>query len=93
MYSGAVHTRFVGLEDASDSEIYKYAKNHQLHIVTFDSDFADLSVIRGHPPKIIWLRTGNLTTLVAANIMVNNEAKIKSFVAAENIHHGVLELY
>lgn len=62
IFSGATHTRFVGLEDASDPEIYKYAADRGLHIVTFDADFADLSTILGHPPKIIWLRTVNMTT-------------------------------
>lgn len=31
-------------------------------IVTFDADFSDFANIYGCPPKIIWLRTGNMTT-------------------------------
>ena len=30
-------------------------------IVTLDADFADLSLLRGQPPKVIWLRCGNST--------------------------------
>ncbi|MFN3999001.1 DUF5615 family PIN-like protein [Algoriphagus sp.] len=39
-----------------------FVKANGYSIVTFDSDFFDLSLIKGHPPKIIWIRTGNLTT-------------------------------
>jgi predicted nuclease of predicted toxin-antitoxin system len=31
-------------------------------IVTKDSDFNELSVVFGFPPKVIWLRRGNCTT-------------------------------
>ena len=43
-------------------EIWEYAKNNNFCIVTFDADFVDIATIKGHPPKIIWLRTGNMTT-------------------------------
>ena len=68
IYPGAVHIRSMGLEDASDTQIFEYARKKSLHIVTFDSDFADLSIVWGYPPKIIWLRTGNLTTLVISHL-------------------------
>lgn len=38
--------RHVGLEDASDTVIFDYAKKNGYSIVTFDSDFVDLNVIR-----------------------------------------------
>lgn len=92
-YPGATHTRLAGLEDASDLQIFDFAKAHHLHIVTFDADFADLSVILGHPPKIIWLRTGNLTTLVIGHLMSENQERIVAFLADDDSDHGVLELY
>ena len=49
----------VGLTDHNDSEIWEFAREHNYTIVTFDSDFYDLSVIKGTPPKIIWLRILN----------------------------------
>lgn len=38
-------------------------------IVTFDGDFYDLSLVWGHPPKIIWIRTYNQTTKNAEEIL------------------------
>lgn len=30
--------------------------------MTKDADFNELSILRGFPPKIIWIRAGNCTT-------------------------------
>jgi predicted nuclease of predicted toxin-antitoxin system len=73
----------VGLEDASDLAIFNYAKTHDYAIVTFDSDFVDLNVIKGIPPKIIWLKTGNLTTKHISELLRNNILSIRSFLQSE----------
>jgi predicted nuclease of predicted toxin-antitoxin system len=31
-------------------------------LVSKDADFSDLSLLRGHPPKVVWLRLGNCAT-------------------------------
>ena len=54
--------RELGLENCSDKQIWEYAKENDYTIVTFDADFYDLSLVWGHPPKIIWMRTYNQTT-------------------------------
>jgi predicted nuclease of predicted toxin-antitoxin system len=54
--------RQLDLENKSDKQIWEYAKQHDFIIVTFDSDFYDFSLVWGHPPKIIWIRTSNQTT-------------------------------
>lgn len=52
----------LGLENTNDSDIWAYAKDNGFTIVTFDADFLDMAQVKGIPPKIIWLRTGNMTT-------------------------------
>ena len=52
----------VGLERAADEEVWRFAQLHNLVIVTKDADFGDLGLVRGFPPKVIWLRLGNCTT-------------------------------
>lgn len=74
------HVRQIGLEDASDSQIFDYAKSHEFSIVTFDSDFVDLNIVRGIPPKIIWLKTGNLTTLFISDLLKGNASVIHEFL-------------
>jgi len=72
--------RELGLENSTDIEIWEYAKSNGYTIVTFDSDFYDLSVFRGCPPKIIWLRIGNTTTENLAKVLFDNFELIKDFV-------------
>jgi predicted nuclease of predicted toxin-antitoxin system len=79
-FSDCYHVSDCGLLDCEDPDIWKYAKDNDFAIVTYDSDFYDLSIINGHPPKIIWIRTGNLTTSEFAQLMINNQKIIKSFL-------------
>lgn len=84
-FRDSTQVRFVGLQDAADSEIFEFAKMNDFAIVTFDSDFIDLNVIKGIPPKIIWLKTGNLTTKSIRDLLDKNLTKIKQFLEAEEL--------
>lgn len=75
--------RFVGLEDASDFEIFEFAKINSFAVVTFDSDFVDLNALRGTPPKIIYLNTGNLTTQSVSELILNNLLTIQHYLNSE----------
>lgn len=54
-YPGSSHLRDVGLREASDADIWDYAKAHGFAIVSKDTDFRERSFVEGSPPKIIWL--------------------------------------
>jgi predicted nuclease of predicted toxin-antitoxin system len=53
------HVFLAGLSQALDTEIWQFARENHYAIVTKDSDFSDLGVLLGTPPKVIWLRIGN----------------------------------
>lgn len=59
LFPSSLRVRLLGLAEADDLSIWNYAKEHQLIIVTQDSDYSDWNKLRGAPPKIIWLRCGN----------------------------------
>jgi predicted nuclease of predicted toxin-antitoxin system len=59
-------------------------------IVTKDSDFLELSLLYGAPPKVIWLRVGNAGTDAIAELLERNSARIESFAA--NDGEALLEL-
>jgi predicted nuclease of predicted toxin-antitoxin system len=82
-YPNAQQVRRLGLDNTSDIEIWEYAKKHEFSIVTFDGDFADIATINGHPPKILWLRTGNTTTDNIAKILIEKKEMIKAFLEEE----------
>ncbi len=57
------HVDNLGLAQAEDTEVWIYAKNNSFAIATKDSDYNELLMVRGFPPKIIWIRRGNCSTL------------------------------
>jgi len=67
------------LINSPDKVIWDFAKHNNYLIVTQDSDFNDLSAFFGCPPKIIWLRAGNLTTIDIRNLLVINLKVIIEF--------------
>lgn len=81
-FSECQQVRFVGLEDASDAEIFKYSRVNGFAVVTFDSDFVDMNALRGTPPKIIYLNIGNLTTKNISELLLNNLLTIQHYLNA-----------
>jgi predicted nuclease of predicted toxin-antitoxin system len=47
-------------DEASDEEIWAYAKENQLTIISKDSDFSNKIMYRTPPPKVIHIRFGNM---------------------------------
>ena len=78
----AKQVRELGIENYSDVEIWKFAKENNYTIVTFDGDFYDLSNFKGFPPKIIWLRFGNTKTDFIADIINSRNSIIKDFISS-----------
>ena len=49
------------LNDAwTDAEIWRYATEHDLVIVTKDADFSDWIILNIPPPRVVHLRVGNM---------------------------------
>jgi len=90
-FADCYHVKSVGLNDCDDMEIWQFAKQNGFTVVTFDADFFDISILRSCPPKIIWLRTGNLTTSEIAERIVLNSSNIASFI--DNPDQSCLEIY
>jgi predicted nuclease of predicted toxin-antitoxin system len=57
----AEHVRDVGLREASDQLIWRYAAEHEAIIVTKDEDFATMRASAEEGPQVLWLRIGNAT--------------------------------
>ncbi|HCM59290.1 MAG TPA: hypothetical protein DIS74_02745 [Bacteroidales bacterium] len=80
IFPGSGQVSELGLENSKDPEIWKFAKENGYAIVTFDSDFYDLGLIRGSSPKVIWLRLGNTSTHNLENVLRKNSDLIKIFL-------------
>ncbi len=81
MYPGSVHVRDIGLARANDAAIWGYARDHGLTIVSKDSDFHQVSFLRGPPPKVIWIRRGNCTTTDIKALLRSSRTEILAFGA------------
>jgi predicted nuclease of predicted toxin-antitoxin system len=86
-FPGCKHVSHCGLMGCEDPEIWQYAKLNNYAIVTFDSDFFEISLIKGHPPKIIWVRTGNLTTNEIASLLKRKQNAINSFLTSKDFQN------
>ncbi len=62
LFPASIHVQKVGLDCATDEHVWEYARLNGLAVVSKDDDYNNLSVVRGGPPKVIWLQLGNCTT-------------------------------
>ncbi|MFN3595261.1 MAG: DUF5615 family PIN-like protein [Thiobacillaceae bacterium] len=51
-------------------------------LVTKDSDFEELSLLRGVPPMVVWLRLGNCTTGRIEEVLRQYADAIKAHAAS-----------
>jgi predicted nuclease of predicted toxin-antitoxin system len=79
VYPHSAHVGGAGLSRASDEAIWAYAAANAFIIVTKDDDFRQRSFLRGHPPKVIWLRFGNCSTTVIASALRDRAADVLAF--------------
>ncbi len=75
-YPGSSHVALVGLEQASDLEMWEFARANDYVIVTKDDDFSALSALRGHPPRIIKLTLGNSDNARVLAVLLTNSEQI-----------------
>ena len=79
IFPGSIHVRNVGLKAAGDPDVWEYAKNNGLIIVSKDSDMHQRSFVFGYPPKIIWVKLGNCSTTEIEELLRNHFTAIKTF--------------
>ncbi len=89
-YENCIHQRNIGTTLKNDFEIWNYAKENDFTIVTFDEDFYEWMLLKGFPPKIIWLRCGNTSTDSIAKILNEKSSEIKDFHSNHEV--GLIEL-
>lgn len=82
-YPQSSHVALVGLEQASDLEVWEFARANGYVIVTKDDDFSALSALRGYPPRVIKLTLGNCgNDRVLATLLANSEQISERFADA-----------
>jgi predicted nuclease of predicted toxin-antitoxin system len=72
-----------------DTEIWQYAKDKKLVIVTKDTDFSDKLMLDFSPPKVVHLRVGNIRKREFHQFL----ARIWPEVEALVIEHKLVNVY
>ena len=90
LFPGSSQVRLLGLERADDRTIWDFAKANGFVLVSCDADFAEMAVLFGPPPKVIWLRRGNQRTGLIQALLRGHAATIGNFAHDE---FACLEIY
>jgi predicted nuclease of predicted toxin-antitoxin system len=90
IYPGSQHLRNIGMGAATDPRVWDYAREHDCIIVSKDSDFQQLVARFGYPPKVVWLRCGNCSTVEIYAILRRHAAQLEAF--SRDPDRGVLIL-
>lgn len=69
----------------SDEEIWNYAKEHSLVIITKDADFSLKVLYKGTPPKVIHLKFGNLRMNMFHEVLTRNWSNIEQSIQEFNL--------
>lgn len=79
LFPDSLHIRLLGAGGSADSRVWQLAREHECLLVTKDEDFHRLSVLRGAPPKVVWLRLGNCTTADVAHLLRRHVDDVRRF--------------
>jgi len=82
-YPESVHVAEIGMDTATDREIWQYAGERGYVIVSKDSDFRQLALLYGPPPQVVWLRVGNVTTGLIESLLRGSIERILEFAGAD----------
>lgn len=80
-FPNALHARTAGLGGQPDLALWNLAIAERCVLITKDEDFVRLSVLRGPPPKVVWLNIGNVSNALVAAAILRHADAIEAFVA------------
>jgi len=84
-FPGTSQVALEGLEQGSDLDVWRYARDNGFVIVSKDSDFYELSLLHGTPPKVIWLRVGNVSKAAVMQLLLDNRETIARLLSDPDI--------
>jgi predicted nuclease of predicted toxin-antitoxin system len=90
IFPNSSHVRLLGLERADDMTVWRRAATDGYTLVSLDYDFAEMAMVLGPPPKVIWLRHGNLPTKATENVLRRHVQMLHAF---ESGSEACLEIY
>ena len=90
IFPDATHPKFFSSQSASDTEIWNFAKSNSYTIITKDEDFHNIVSLKGHPPKVIWIRIRNSSNQIIEKILRDNLDTIHKFYENKEMNELLL---
>jgi predicted nuclease of predicted toxin-antitoxin system len=84
----AIHVTDLG-DRKTDTEIWDHAKAQGFVIVTKDTDFYDRILLEGEPPKVVWIRIGNMRRKQFETFILNVWKDVEKHLD----NHALIEVY
>jgi predicted nuclease of predicted toxin-antitoxin system len=72
VFPESTQTRLLNFGQTNDPQLWLFAKKKGYVFVSKDSDVAELAILRGGPPKVVWLRMGNCRTAADESALRRN---------------------
>ena len=91
VFEDSIHVSDLRLDRSDDDVIWVKAKFSNYAILTKDKDFITRLMRDGPPPKILWLRCGNVSTNEIVETLMGLLGEIESFLNDSN--NSLLEIY
>jgi len=89
-FPGSSHVQLLGRESAADLELWQLATEQGFAIVTKDVDFLEIQLLRGYPPKVVWLNCGNVSNAeLRTRLLANVDAILEALADGDT---GVVEI-
>ena len=79
LFPGSAHVHDAGLGQTDDLTVWEHAKRFGFTMVSKNSDHYEFSLLKGHPPKLIWIRLGNCSTARVAQVLTGCHAALLAF--------------
>ena len=76
------HVADVNLLHADDRVVWASARSAGLALLSKDDDLRQIVEMEGPPPKLVWLRLGNVSTAHIAEVLLARAPQISAFLAA-----------
>ena len=81
----------LGLDRSDDEVGWEFTRREGFLMVTKDADFGDICMLRGFPPKVIWIRRGNRKTQATEAMLRRRRDDIEALDSDTVV--GVLTLF
>lgn len=89
-FPGSTQVALCGLDTATDTALWDFARAQGFTIMTKDADFLELALVRGFPPKVVLLNLGNVSNRCVREILLEQAPQIRNFL--ESGAQGILEI-